>query len=132
LAVTGNTGKPGIHNSYTAIIICGFDEKQVHVLYATYGHWTILQMRDRIKTLVRDWNVDLVLIEDMNSGTALVQLLKDAPGLNAKGQIPKGDKEARMSRHEGFIEAGKLLLPKEASLARGFRKRALGFPQFAL
>jgi len=57
-------GKAGLRNDYTAITICGFDRKQIHVLHAERGHWTVMQMRERIVTLAHKWNVDLVIIED--------------------------------------------------------------------
>src|SRR5262245_34245337 len=46
------SGKAGIRNDFTAIAICGFDKKDIHLLHVARGHWTVLQMRDRIKALV--------------------------------------------------------------------------------
>ena len=110
-------GKAGFRNDYTAIVICGFcgfDKKQIHLLHVARGHWTVLQMRDRIKALARQWNVGLVIIEDTSSGFGLIQLLRDEHSLDVIGRQPKGDKEVRMLRHEGRFEAGNILLPKEA------------------
>jgi predicted phage terminase large subunit-like protein len=121
-------GKPGAHNDYTAIVICGFDWKQIHVLHVARGRWTILQTLDRIKELARDWNVDLVIIEDTSTGMGLIPMLRDETQLDVIGRQPKGDKPVRMQRHEARFEAGNILLPKEAPWLADFLAELLGFP----
>jgi predicted phage terminase large subunit-like protein len=121
-------GKSGIRNDYTAIAICGFDDKDIYVLHMARGHWTVIQMRDRIKTLAREWDVHLIIIEDTSSGMGLIQILKEENGLNVIGQQPKGDKVARMSRHEASFEAGRILFPKEAPWGADLETELLGFP----
>jgi predicted phage terminase large subunit-like protein len=122
-------GKNGIRNDFTAIVICGFDEnKAVYLLHVARGHWTLVQMRDRIKVLAREWNVNRVLIEDAASGMGLIQILKDEKDLNVIGQRPQGDKLDRMSRHEALFEADRILLPKDAPWSAVFETELLGFP----
>jgi predicted phage terminase large subunit-like protein len=122
------SGKAGIRNDYTAIAICGFDKKEIHLLHVARGHWTVLQMRDRIEALVREWNVDLAIIEDTSSGMGLIQMLRDEPLLNVIGRRPNADKEVRMSQHEGRFEAGNILLPKEAPWLADLEAELLAFP----
>jgi phage terminase large subunit-like protein len=69
-------GKAGLHNDYTAIVICGYDRNPIHVLHVSRGHWTVLQMRDRIQELARDRAVDTVIVEDTSSGMGLIQILR--------------------------------------------------------
>jgi predicted phage terminase large subunit-like protein len=122
-------GKNGIRNDYTAIVICGFDEsKELFLLHVARGHWTLVQMRDHIKRLAHEWNVNRIIIEDTASGMGLIQILKDENDLNVIGQTPQGNKEARMSRHEALFEAGRILLPKEALWSATFETELLGFP----
>jgi predicted phage terminase large subunit-like protein len=121
-------GKAGPRNDYTAIIICGFDQQEIHLLHAARGHWTMLQMRDKIKALVDQWSVDLIIIEDTSGGMGLIQIFRDETSLNVIGRQPKDDKEVRMSRHEGRFEAGKIVLPKEASWLADFEAELLAFP----
>jgi predicted phage terminase large subunit-like protein len=121
-------GKAGIRNDYTAITICGSDNKEIYLLHVSRGHWTVLQMRDRIQFLAREWNVDAAIIEDASSGMGLVQMLREETSLNVIAQQPKGDKETRLSRHEGRFEAGHILLPKEAPWLPEFESELLGFP----
>ncbi len=121
-------GKAGIRNDYTAMIICAFDQKEIYILHVARGHWTVLQMRDRIKGLVREWNVDLVIVEDTSSGMGLVQLLKEEPHINVIGQQPKADKQVRMRWHEARFESHSILLPREAPWLAGFETELLAFP----
>ena len=58
----------------------------------------------------------------------LVQMLREETTLNVSAQQPKGDKLARMSRHEGRFEAGHILLPKEAPWLPELERELLGFP----
>ena len=85
-------------------------------------------MRDRIRTLANEWSADAALIEDTSSGMGLIQILREEGGLNVIPQHPKGDKKARMSRHEGRFEAGNILLPREAPWLPEFETELLGFP----
>jgi predicted phage terminase large subunit-like protein len=122
-------GKNGPRNDYTAVVICGFDSnKEVDLLHVARGHWGLVQMRDRIKVLAREWNVDRVIIEDTASGMGLIQILRDETPLNVIGFRPQGDKESRMRRHEALFEAGRILLPKEETWSADFESELLGFP----
>src|SRR5262249_10966260 len=58
----------------------------------------------------------------------LFQMLRDEPLLNVIGRRPKGDKEVRMSQHEGRFAAGNVLLPKEAPWLADFESELLAFP----
>jgi predicted phage terminase large subunit-like protein len=121
-------GKNGVRNDYTAIVICGFDDKkEVYILHVARGHWTINQMRNRIKLLADQWNVNRLIIEDTASGMGLIQLLRD-DGLNVMGSRPQGDKQSRLERHQALFADGRILLPKEASWSATFETELLAFP----
>jgi predicted phage terminase large subunit-like protein len=85
-------------------------------------------MRDRIRALARDWNVNRVIIEDTAGGMSLIPILKDETALNVIGFRPQGDKESRMRRHEALFETGRILLPKEETWSADFESELLGFP----
>jgi hypothetical protein len=72
-------GKAGIHNDFTAITVVGFHQRAFFVLDVRRGHWTVLQMRQRIIELATQWQVDLVIVEDTSSGMGLTRLLKEQP-----------------------------------------------------
>jgi predicted phage terminase large subunit-like protein len=121
-------GKAGIHNDYTAIVIVGVQQKALHVLQVTRGHWTVMQMREQIIALAAQWQVDLVIVEDTSSGMGLIQLLKEQTRLDIVGRRPDADKETRMSRQQGRFEAGRILLPNEAFWLADFESELLAFP----
>ena len=121
-------GKDGPRNDYTAITVWGVQDKAVHLLHATRGHWTILQMQERITALVQQWRADLAIIEDTSTGMGLIQLMKEVNALNVVGRRPKDDKETRMLRHQGRFEASRILLPSEAPWLAEFESELLAFP----
>jgi len=88
-------GKADAHNDYTAITVFGVHEKELHLLHAARGHWTVLQMRDQISALAATWGADLIIIEDTSSGMGLIQLLREQPKLSVIGRHPKDNKETR-------------------------------------
>ena len=51
-------GKAGPDADYSAITICGFDDKEIYILRVSRGHWRVRKMFDRIKALALEWNVD--------------------------------------------------------------------------
>jgi predicted phage terminase large subunit-like protein len=121
-------GKAGARNDYNAITVIGVHEKSVHLLHASRGHWTIMQMRERILSCAAEFEADLVIIEDTSSGMGLIQLLKEQSKLSVIGRHPKDNKETRMSRHQGRFEAGRVMLPVEATWLAEFENELLAFP----
>jgi predicted phage terminase large subunit-like protein len=121
-------GKAGQHNNYTSIAIFGFNDKYVHVLHVVRGHWTVMQMHDRIKALALEWKVDRILIEDTASGMGLIQILRQDRTLWPIGRRSNLNKVVRMAQHEGRFEAGLILFPKEAPWLADFEAELLAFP----
>jgi predicted phage terminase large subunit-like protein len=121
-------GKAGLKSDYTAIVVCGFTDKDLHVLHASRGHWTVMDMQHHIEALSQQFGVGLVIIEDTASGSGLLQLLKERAGVNAIGRHPSGDKETRLLRHQGRFEAGRIFIPKEAPWRAEFVGELLAFP----
>jgi predicted phage terminase large subunit-like protein len=58
----------------------------------------------------------------------LIHLLREQTRLPVIGQSPKDDKETRLHRHQGLLEAGRLLLPVEAPWLADFESEFLAFP----
>jgi predicted phage terminase large subunit-like protein len=121
-------GKADIGNDYTAITVIGLQQQAIHLLEVRRGHWKVMQMREQIIALSQRWGVELVIIEDTASGMGLIQLLQEEPGLNVRGRHPVADKVTRMSRQQGRFEAGRILLPNEASWLADFENELLAFP----
>ena len=121
-------GKAGADNDYTAITVVGVQKHALYVVDVSRGHWTVMQMRQRIVDLVARWHADLVIVEDTSSGMGLIQLLKEVPRLDVVGRRPDTDKLTRMSRQQGRFEAGRILLPTDALWLAEFEKELLAFP----
>jgi predicted phage terminase large subunit-like protein len=106
----------------------GIKDRYLYVLAVDRGHWGINEGTAKIAQLARAWTVDLVLVENTSSGVSMIPLLTEHTNLNVLGQNPAAKKEVRMGRHQGLIEAGKLLLPLEAPWLAEFEKELLSFP----
>src|SRR5262249_13348463 len=114
--------KTGEHNDYTAIAGIGVLDKCVHLLDVQRGRWEILQSYSRIQALAAKWQPELVIIEDTSSGSGLAQILRQQTKLNVIGRHPKDDKQTRLSRQQARFEAGRVLLPNEASWLAEFEQ----------
>jgi predicted phage terminase large subunit-like protein len=119
-------GKASARNDYTAMTVVGIDAKTLYVLRVSRGHWTVLEMQERIKALASQWDVTHVIVEDTSSGMGLIQILREQTRLSVIGRHPKEDKETRLSRHQGQFEAGRILLPIEAPWLADFENELLG------
>ena len=113
-------GKSGTSNDYTALVIAGIIGSNIHILDVTRGHWTVMQMKQHIIARAARWNVDLVLVEDTASGTALIELLRRE--INVSKRLPKGGKIERVERQLGKFEAGRVLLPPDRAWLADFEK----------
>ena len=77
---------------------------------------------------VRD-QPDALLIEDVASGTALIQQLRAMLGLHAIGRRSKLDKQTRLSVVLPMFEAGQVYIPESSSWRADFLTELLGFPR---
>ena len=84
-------------------------------------------LKRRIIIEQQRWNAELILIEDKGSGTSLIQDLK-ADHLYPIAIEPVGDKVVRMSACSARIEAGSVLLPRNAAWLDPFRAELMAFP----
>ena len=84
-------------------------------------------LKRRIIIEQQRWNAESILIEDKGSGTSLIQDLK-ADHLYPIAIEPEGDKVVRMSACSARIEAGSVLLPRNAAWLDPFRAELMAFP----
>ena len=85
-------------------------------------------LKQRIINLHQRYQADTVLIEDRGSGIQLVQDLHDANELKPKRISPEKDKVTRMFAQSAKIEAGQVVLPKDAPWLDAFQNEILAFP----
>ncbi len=83
---------------------------------------TILAQAERFQA-------NLVLIESVGAGEALVQRLRETRRINVVPHRPQTDKVSRMKGESARIEAGQVLLPKEAPWLADFQHEMVHFPK---
>ena len=85
-------------------------------------------LKRSLTELFQEHAADTVLIEDMNSGTSLIQQLRDERQISPIPIKPEGSKADRMAAQSATIEAGQVLLPAKAPWLDMFRTEMLAFP----
>lgn len=81
--------------------------------------------------LALHWKANVLLIEDRASGEQLLQSLRDDPPRYVPTAIPRPattDKESRAAGQTHRMEAGDLILPRDAPWLGLFMHEVLGFP----
>ena len=123
--------KDGIHNDYSVCITarrCGND---IHVINVYRDKLTFPELKKAAIRLARQFETDILLIEDAASGQQLYQTLRaESPGgvPPPLKQKPEGDKKTRLAGVSSMIEAGQLLLPHKAPWLAEFQSELLAFP----
>jgi predicted phage terminase large subunit-like protein len=100
----------------------------IHLLDLARGRWEFPDLLREISKAAQVYRPKAILIEDHGSGTSLQQTLKGR-GLPVTAIKPKGDKVMRMHAHTATLEAGKVLLKKDASWLDELRTELMAFPR---
>lgn len=127
---TGN--KAGPNNAYSSCVTARVKGKYTYVIDVLRKRMEFPELRATAIALAREYGPSILLIEDKASGEALIQELRDPSLTGVPVPIPvrpEGDKESRIAGISGMIEAGQLLIPREASWLPDFKSELLGFPQ---
>jgi predicted phage terminase large subunit-like protein len=116
---------------YSVCITAAVVKRKVYVLDVWRERAEFNGLYAMTKQLARRWNPSALLIEDAGNGTALLQHLRnnEPRGVPSPlGRKPKLDKLTRLEGATPMIEAGDLLLPREAPWLATFKAELLGFP----
>ena len=114
--------------SYSVGITAQIDKTgTIHVLDIVRGRWEFTDLLREMRKAAQCHRPKTILIEDQASGTALQQTLK-RDGYTVRPIKPKGDKVMRMRVHTPTLEAGKVLLQKDAPWLNELRAEVLAFP----
>ena len=92
---------------------------------------TYPDLRRKIPSLAREYGADTVLIEKAAFGLTLLQDLRaELPSgmIEPIGIVPQGDKRDHLAAQSAKIEAGRIILPKEAPWLADFLHELLAFP----
>jgi predicted phage terminase large subunit-like protein len=90
--------------------------------------WEYPDLLRSVKANAERHQINTVLIEDANSGAALIQSLRQETRLNIVSIRVTLDKITRAAQHSAAIEAGRVLLPEQAPWLAELERELLGFP----
>ncbi len=118
-------------NDYSVCVTALVRGRKVYLLDVWRGKVEFSELWKKVQELARTWNPRALLVEDTGNGTALISRLRnDAPkGVPSPIEIkPRIDKVGRLEAASTMIEAGDLIIPKEAPWLAIFKSELLGFP----
>lgn len=119
-------------NDWSVCTTWAIRQKAFYLLDVWRGRVEYPDLRRKIINHARDHGAQTVLIEKVGPGLQLVQDLRQdsTPGFpDPIGIVPEGDKQMRMETQTPRIEAGHMLLPKEAPWLAVFLDELLAFPR---
>jgi predicted phage terminase large subunit-like protein len=85
------------------------------------------ELKAAVRALAKQYQANVVLVEDAGAGTALVQEL-DASVTGIIAVKPERDKKSRMSIASAKFQAGRVFLPDRAPWLRDFEDELFAFP----
>lgn len=124
--------KTGVFNDYSVCVMARVIRNKVYILDVFRQKLEFPALKANVLRLAREWRAKVLLIEDAASGQQLLQVLRQEQPANVPSPLPRPattDKRTRMAGQTARIEAGDLVLPKEAPWLASYLHELLGFPQ---
>jgi predicted phage terminase large subunit-like protein len=112
---------------YSACVTALVTKNDIYILDVFKDRLDYPELKKKIISMRKHWDVDTLLIEDKGSGTGLIADLKN-DGIRSIDINPETDKVVRMSTCSAKIEDGSVLLPKDAHWMDDFKMELLAFP----
>jgi predicted phage terminase large subunit-like protein len=118
-------------SSYSACVVLQVKGDTAYVLEVVRERLEYPELKRKVIAIYRKWRnacsrFELV-IENKGSGMSIIQDL-EREGISAIAVDPEGDKAMRMNAQTARIEAGSVLLPRQAGWLDDFRAEILPFP----
>ena len=120
--------KLGASNDYSVCTSWGIQKNTYYLLDVLRGRWEYPDLLRTVKGNAERHQINTVLIEDANSGAALIQSLRQESRLSIIPIKPRLDKMTRAAQQSTAIEAGRVLLPEQAPWLAELERELLGFP----
>jgi predicted phage terminase large subunit-like protein len=113
---------------YSVCTTWGVKDKKYYLLHVLRKRMEYPELKRAVIKQAELWNARTILIEDKASGTQLIQELKQTLS-KVQGIKPENDKVMRMVAQTPEIEAGVVLLPKEAHWLSDYVYELTTFPK---
>jgi len=113
---------------YSVCTTWGVKSKKSYLLHVLRKRMQYPDLKRAVVAQADFWSARIVLIEDKASGTQLIQELRQTQS-RVKGVKPEADKVMRMLAQTPEIEAGCVLLPKEAPWLADYIQELTTFPK---
>ena len=122
--------KTGVSNDFSAIVKIGFAKGKFYLLDCWRHRVEFADLIRRVQALAdEDPRPTTIFVEDTSNGLPLIQCLRNEAHLPIVPVRALASKIARVEGICGTLEAGKVLLPREAPWLNDFLREALSFPQ---
>lgn len=106
--------KKGKENDFTSIMLVGRIGDRYLILFREKGKWDILELEERVVRYFKTYNCRKI-IEDKNSGTQLIQILKNRYSMTniveQKADRSTGGKEIRAQYILPILKRGQIYVP---------------------
>ncbi len=124
---TGMSADP--RSDFSVCTTWGYMDRKWRLLGVFRDRLDYPHLKQKALSLADRWEADRVLIEDAASGKPLIQECHDTNPRIFQAIKPAADKEVRFNAACAPVEAGDVLLPKEAPWLPEFRRELQSFPR---
>lgn len=120
--------KVGGKNDWSVCTTWGVRRRQYVLLHVLRERLEFPDLLHRAAEIAQRFSAHRILVEDASSGSALAQALRALVTCPVIAIKPKLDKPARVQRASAVFEAGRVLLPADATWLPEYRRELLAFP----
>ncbi len=122
-------GSEDPRSDFSVCTTWGFRDRKWWLLDVFRAQLEYPALKRKVLALADEWEADRVLIEDAASGKPLLQECRDENPGRFQGIKPLLEKEIRFNTACAPVEAGEVLLPRDAPWLAGFRRELQSFPR---
>lgn len=115
-------------SDFSVFTVWGVLGQKIYLLHVVRRKFNYPDLKRAVAETARQFNVTTVLIEDMASGTQLIQDQQNEGGAHVIAIKPVGEKAVRMDNQTGVLEAGLVYLPEQAHWLEEYLHELTAFP----
>ena len=115
-------------SDYSVFTIWGVLGQKIYLLHVVRKKMNYPDLKRAVVETAHLFEVTTILIEDMASGTQLIQDQQGEGGASVIAIKPVGEKAVRMDNQTGVLEAGRVYLPEYAHWLDEYLHELTAFP----